>query len=62
MYKIEINHNGITPSTETAPYTDSSKLILNPQPPKQTLASLEIRQDEKEQWYVVSDGVVFTRR
>lgn len=58
---IEINHNGPIQSTESAPYTEQPKLLLKPQSqlPKQ---SLEIRYHEKEEWYVVADGIVFTRR
>lgn len=62
MSTIEINHNGPIQSTETAPYTEQPKLILKPDlhPPK--YPSLEIRPIEKEEWYVVADGIVFTRR
>lgn len=64
MSKIEINHNGPIQSTEWAPHTEQPKLILkpDPQPPKQPQPTLEIRYDEKEQWYVVADGIIFMSR
>lgn len=57
MFAIEINHNGpIHLKESNAP---SAQPKLNVQPPKQPL---EIRHHEKEEWYVVADGIVFTRR
>lgn len=61
---IEINHNGLIQSTESAPYSELPKLVLKPhvQFPKPSEPSLEIRYHEKEDWYIVADGIVFTRR
>lgn len=62
MIKIEINHNGPIQSTETAPYTEQPKLMLKPESHLPKQPTLEIRPNEKEDWYIVADGIVFTRR
>lgn len=61
MSMIEINHNGPIQWMECAPRTHSllPSLTPNAQPPKQPQ---EFRPIEKEDWYVVADGIVFTRR
>ena len=58
---IEINHNGPIQCAECAPRTHPLLPSPNhvPQPPKQPQ---EFRPTEKEDWYVVADGIVFTRR
>lgn len=61
MSTIEINHNGPIQWTEYASYTVSlpPSPTPNAQPPKQPQ---EFQPTEKEDWYVVADGIVFTRR
>lgn len=66
---LAINHDGVIQSEEFAPYTEQTRLQLNTSSavssnysPKQLPHSLEIRNNEKEPWYIVSDGIVITHR
>jgi hypothetical protein len=54
MYSLDIAPNKEYPRMELKPTMDT--------PPKQPSTVLEVRTQEKEEWYLVSDGVVITRR
>ena len=62
---LSIHPDGVIHSLDIAPNKEYPRLELKPtneSPPKQSIQPLEVRYQEKEDWYIVSDGVVFTRR
>jgi hypothetical protein len=62
---LSIHPDGVIYSLDIAPNKEHRRLELKPAteiPPKPSTEPLEIRYQEREEWYLVSDGVVFTRR
>lgn len=57
-----IHPDGVIYSLDIAPNKEFPRIELKQEPNPHPKQPLEIRYQEKEEWYLVSDGVVITRR